>query len=90
VRQSSLGVMAVCALIVLRIFGKAAGRAMSAAPMPSLGQLQAGEAAAGLLPAGAGREAEPLMLRKQIAAALQSNPEQTRELFFSWLEEKGG
>jgi len=88
-KQSSLGLMAVCALLVLRIFSKATKRALSTAPVMA-GQLPTGEGVAGLLPAGAGKEAEPQILRKQIAAALHSNPEQTRELFFSWLEEKTG
>ena len=47
------------------------------------------EGAAGLLPAGAGGSG-PLMLRKQIADTLQSNPEEAKQLFVSWLEEEGG
>ena len=88
-RQASLGLMAVCSLLVLRIFSKATKRALSTAPV-STGQLPAGEGVAGLLPAGAGKDAEPQILRRQIAASLQSNPEQARELFVSWLEEKVG
>jgi len=43
---------------------------------------------AGLLPAGA-ENSESLVLRRQIANSLRSNPEQTKQLFSSWLEEKG-
>jgi len=81
-RQLSLGLMAVCALIVLRIFRKAHRQAAA--------QVQA-------LPAGPGQEhllsagespAEPVILRRQIAHALKSNPEQVREMFLSWIKEE--
>jgi hypothetical protein len=49
-----------------------------------------GGASAGLLPGGAGGDSESLVLRRQIANSLQSNPKQARQLFSSWLEEKGG
>lgn len=88
-RQASLGLMAVCALLVLRIFSKATRQVLSAGSVSAV-QLSSGEGVAGLLPAGAGKEAEPQILRRQIAASLQNNPEQTRELFLSWLEEKVG
>jgi hypothetical protein len=32
-------------------------------------------------------QAEPVMIRRQIAHALRSNPEQVREMFLSWIEE---
>jgi len=76
-RQASLGIMAVCALLVLRMF--TAGQE----------QLAGGEGPAGLLPGAAGGM-EPLVLRKQIASALENNPEHVRQLFTSWIEEKGG
>jgi len=82
-RQTSLGVMAICALLVLRVFSGARKKAAGAA-----GQLPGAGEAAGLLPAGA-EEADPTVLRKQIAKTLRSNPEQTKQLFASWLEEKG-
>jgi flagellar M-ring protein FliF len=84
-RQASLGVMAICALLVLKVFSGASKKAGSAA---ARGQLAGGEGAAGLLPAGAGGS-ERLTMRKQIADTLQSNPEQAKQLFTSWLEEKG-
>jgi len=85
-RQVSLGIMAICALLVLRIFSGARKKMASAA---AAGELAGTEgAAAGLLPAGA-EGPEPLALRKQITSAMQSNPEQVKQLFSSWLEEKG-
>ena len=85
-RQASLGIMAVCALLVLRMFRGAKSKVASTAPA---GQLPEAEGAAGLLPGGAGAT-EPLVVRKQIASALEQNPERVRQLFASWLEEKGG
>ncbi len=85
-RHSSLGIMAICALLVLKLFSGAKKRA---AAMDATGQLPiTGEATAGLLPTG-GEGSESLVLRRQIADSLQSNPEQTKQLFSSWFEEKG-
>lgn len=84
-RQSSLGIMAICALLVLRVFS---GAKKKAAQTPTAEQLPGAEGAAGLLPAGTGAS-EPLVLREHITNALQNNPEQTRQLFSSWLEDKG-
>ena len=85
VRHASLGIMAICALLVLRIFRGANKKA----PVAPTGQLAGAEGPVGLLPAEAGKS-EPLVLRKQIASALQSNPVQVKQLFSNWLEEKGG
>ena len=86
VRHASLGIMAICALFVLRIFR---GAKKKAGPTAPTAQLVSAEGPAGLLPAEAGKS-EPLVLRKQIASALQSNPVQVKQLFSNWLEEKGG
>lgn len=83
-RHASLAISAVCALLVLRIFSSARKKAAATA---GAGQLPAAEGAVGLLPPGQS-STEPLMLRKQIANALQSNPEQVRRLFASWIQEK--
>ncbi len=83
--QASLGITAICALLVLKIFS---GAAKKAAAMTTARQLAGGEGAAGLLP-GETMENEPVAMRKQIAGSLQSNPEQVRQLFASWLEQKG-
>jgi len=85
VRHASLGIMAVCALLVLKIFRGARKKAISAA---SAEQLSSAEGPFGLLSAGAGKS-ESLVVRKQIANALQRNPEQVKQLFASWIEEKG-
>lgn len=83
-RQASLGIMAVCALLVLRMFRGAKSKVASTA---AAGQLLEAEGAAGFLPGGGG-SSEPLVLRKQIAGALEQDPERVRQLFASWLEEK--
>jgi len=85
-RQASLGIMAVCALLVLRMFRGAKKKVKVAAGQE---QLTGTEGHAGLL-SGATGGMEPLVLRKQIASALENNPERVRQLFTSWIEEKGG
>ncbi len=85
-RHASLGIMALCALLVLRIFRgakkKAGPEGAAAAQLP-----QGGEGT-GLMASGSGSP-EPLALRRQIAGALRSNPEQVKQLFASWIEESG-
>jgi len=83
-RQLSLGVMAVCALVVFRIFSRARNKAAVNAEAQ---QLPEGGSGGTLLPPGAA-SAEPLLLRRQITHALRNNPEQVREMFLSWIEEK--
>lgn len=86
-KQSSLGIMAVCALIVLKIFSGAGKKALATAALPA--ELAGGEVQpTGLLPAG-NEAAQAMMLRQQLASTLQSNPNQAKQLFSSWLEEKG-
>jgi len=82
-RHLSLGLMAVCALIVLRMFSRARGKMAASLPQ----SLPPGAAAGGLLPSGEAA-AEPLLVRQQIAQALQQNPEQVRQMFLSWIQEK--
>ncbi len=84
VRHASLGIMAICALLVFRIFNKARKKAASTAES---GQLSTAEGPAGFLPAGE-NASEQLALRRQITGALRSNPEQVRQLFNNWIEEK--
>ena len=84
VRHASLGIMAICALLVLRIFRGAKKKAAVTVPTA---QLSGADGPAGLLPAEAGTS-EPLVLRRQITSALQSNPDEVKQLFSSWLEEK--
>jgi len=82
-RHLSLGLMAVCALIVLRMFSRAKGKVAAAAP----GALPPGAGTGGLLPPG-GPAPEPALVRQQIAQALRQNPEQVRQMFLSWIQEK--
>ncbi len=81
-RHLSLGIMAICALFALKIFSGARKKAAAAEQQ----SVQAGGTAAGLLP-GAGEGAEPVVIRRQIANALRSNPEQVKQLFTSWIRE---
>jgi flagellar M-ring protein FliF len=83
-RDASLGIAAICALLVLKIFSKARRKAQAQAAV-SPEQLAAGEGQA-LLPAAA-ESSEPAVLRRQIAGALRSNPEQVRQLFTSLIKE---
>ena len=84
-RQASLGITAICALLVLLVFRGAKKKASATATAE---QLPGTQGAVGLLPAGA-ESSEPIVLRKQIASALQSNPAQVKQLFSNWIEEKG-
>jgi flagellar M-ring protein FliF len=85
--QASLGIMAICALLVLKMFSGASKKA-ALMPAPATAQLPAAEAS-GLLGAGPAEMSDPLMLRRQIANSLRNNPEQAKQLFAGWLEEKG-
>lgn len=84
-RHLSLGIMAVCALIVFRIFSRARSKAVAAVQARQLPE--GGSMGGGLLPAGS-PSAEPVLLKRQITHALRNNPEQVREMFLSWIEEK--
>jgi len=84
-RQASLGITAICALLVLMVFR---GAKKKASAMAAAEPLPGAKGAVGLLPAEA-VGSEPLVLRKQIAGALQSNPAQVKQLFSQWIEEKG-
>jgi len=86
-RQASLGIMAICALLVLRMFRGAKSKVASA---PKTGELPEAEGTAGLLPEGEEVVPEPLVVRRQIASALEQDPERVKQLFASWLEEKVG
>lgn len=84
-RNASLGIMAVCMLLVLKIFGGASKKAAKGAVQTT--ELPAGIETQALMPAQA-QVSEPLMLRRQIASALQNNPDQVKRLFSSWVEDK--
>lgn len=82
-RHASLGIMAICAMLVLRILRGGKKKVEAAV----LQQLPAGTGVMGFLPAEAGKS-ETMMLRRQIASSLQRNPEQVKQLFASWIQEK--
>jgi len=84
-RQLSLGIMAICALLVLRVFRRAHRRAAAEAHPPQ--QLAEGAGPTRLLASGEAA-GESIMLRRQITHALRSNPDQVKEMFLSWIEEK--
>lgn len=81
-RQGSLGMMAICALLVLRMFRGAKKKVQDEAAerLSAVGGM-------GLLPDGGGQSG-PLVLRKQIATALKKDPERVRQLFTSWIQER--
>jgi hypothetical protein len=76
--------MAISALLVLKIFTKASKKAASEAPV----QLPAGTEAVGMLTGGGASSAEPVVVRRQLADVMRSNPDQARKLFTNWLQEK--
>ncbi len=79
-RQLSLGIMAICAVAVFRIFSKARSKALAA---------QAQLIAEGVTNDASGTPIpEPVLLRRQITHALKNNPEQVREMFINWIEAK--
>lgn len=81
--QASMGITAICALLVLRIFTKARKKAAAGA----VAQLPAGAEAAGML-SGMTTVAEPVVVRRQLAEVMRNNPDQARRLFTNWLQEK--
>ncbi|HOQ03804.1 MAG TPA: flagellar basal-body MS-ring/collar protein FliF [Anaerohalosphaeraceae bacterium] len=82
-RQLSMGILAVSALLVLRIFTRATAKA--AAQPASGAEMMLGGGGMPMLPAGLD---SPAAMRRMIAAQLQQNPEQVRTLFSSWLAEE--
>ncbi|MBN2270463.1 MAG: flagellar M-ring protein FliF [Sedimentisphaerales bacterium] len=84
VHQASLGIMAICAMLVLRIFKGAKKKATQQAfpgQLPAAGTVET----AGFLPAGGA--ADSFALRRQISGALRKNPEQVKQVFASWIQE---
>lgn len=82
-KQLSLGLTGICALLVFKIFAKGAKPVQS----QTAGQMSAGGGIVAQLPA-AGGTSETMLLRNQIAATLRNNPDQARQVFMKWLEEK--
>jgi flagellar M-ring protein FliF len=84
----SLGLMAVCAVLVLRIFLKARNRAVAAAAAAAPALPGPAATAGALMAVPAESVNESVMLQRQITHALKNNPQQVREMFLSWLEDK--
>jgi flagellar M-ring protein FliF len=83
-KQLSLGLTGICALLVFKIFAKG-DKSVQVQPA---GQVTAGGAkTVAQLPASEGFSQSAL--RNQLAGALKSNPEQARQVFLKWLEDKG-
>ncbi len=81
--HASLGITAICALFVLRIFTKAKKKAAAEATA----QLAAGTETMNMLP-GTTTGAEPVVVRRQLTEVMRNNPDQARRLFVNWLQEK--
>lgn len=79
IKQSSIGIMAICALLVFKIFSSGKGTAPAETDEAAL--------AAGVQPQAAALSSDTNILRKQIAGALKSNPDQARLIFSSWIQE---
>jgi len=85
-KHSSLGITAICALLVLKIFSgarKKASAAAAAAATP-IEQLPGSAGVAGYLPGGMAGS-ETVLVRRQLADVLRTNPEQAKKLFLNWL-----
>ncbi len=80
-RQASLGIMAICALLVLKMFKGAKKKAQA----ETVQVLPQGTPNAGLLPTEVLNS--PGMIRQQISNALERNPEKVRQLFNQWIQE---
>lgn len=86
-KQGSLGITAICALLVLKIFTRAKNKASAAAPAAAgAPALPAAVEPMGMLPGA--MNAEPVIVRRQLTEVMRNNPDQTRRLFVNWLQEK--
>jgi len=81
-RQGSLGIMAICALLVMRMFRGAKKKTKAEAA-----EQLSGAENTGLLPGETG-ESGPLALRNQVTTALKQDPDRVKQLFTSWIEDK--
>ena len=88
-KQGSLGLMAICALIVLKIFSKGSKPTGMTLAASNLDQLSGGSSQMSLLPGDTGQTEQMMLLRQQIATAMQSNPDRAKQLFTSWVNQKG-
>lgn len=88
--QASMGIMAICAVVVLKVFKgsrKKAAPVRSHLSLPGDGNLPALTAGEESEEEEEQEELELMELRRRIGDSLRSNPEQAKRLFTSWLEE---
>jgi len=86
-RQSSMGIFAICGLLVLKIFTRAGKQAADANPPANdSGQLQTLPLSGSPMLTSGDNDGKAAM-RNQISWQLRENPEQIRQLFSSWLSE---
>jgi flagellar M-ring protein FliF len=85
VKQASLGIMAVCALVALKMFGGGGRKATADAAALAGGTDAARQLMAG---GGGGMLPEPNAMRNQIVVALQQNPDHVRRMFTNWVQER--
>ncbi len=85
-KQGSLGLMAICSIIVLKIFTRSPKPGSDAVNSQ---QLSTSVNQTNLLSAGTGQSEQMMLLRQQITSAMQSNPERAKQLFNSWISQKG-
>jgi len=86
-RRASLGILAVGALLALKMFGK--GKSAKGEPAPALEGQAAAAGAGHLLPAPES-QMNPEAVRRQITRALENNPEEVSRLFSSWVSSEEG
>jgi len=86
-RRASLGILAVGALLALKMFGK--GKSKKGEPTPALEGQAAAASARHLLPAPQS-QMNPDLVRQQITRALENNPEEVSRLFLSWVGSEEG
>lgn len=81
IKQGSLGIMAICALLVFKIFTGGKSK-VSAEEINDQAPLALGGGTNALALPG-----DPQAIRKHIANALKSNPQQVKQLFSTWIQE---
>jgi flagellar M-ring protein FliF len=82
VRNSSMGILSICAIVVLWIITRASKQEPAEKK-----QVGAASDFAALLPGASGDEEPAVAMRQHIAARLRENPQEVKQLFNNWLEE---
>lgn len=80
IKQASLAIVAICALLVFKIF---TGGSAKVKGDPGDAQLEM----AGQFPKALPVSNDPMLLRKQISGAIKKDPQQVTKLFSSWIQE---